>query len=349
MLVKFLRSYEVQKEFRELSHSSRELKIAVAYLKKSGFESIGDCLEHFVRKKGRLKILVGLAEQYITDPEPLKTLLKLRRSVDENEKKRVQVRYYDRSNFHPKLLVFKGRERMAIILGSSNLTGGGLSKNIEANILLVSKKAEHGPTGNIDRYFDLIWRRKDGFGPLDLTEAILNSYAYNKRLHEQSKKAEDHKKKPVPASKFPNFKKDIPKDKMQFSLLLDDLKTSGTELEAFCTSCDQLVTINKKWIDYWVCEKHRGSKTAECPSPEEKGEKGGLIKLLVDDAEVHVKSIKKLCLTKGCKRHVDLTNDFYWLICARCYDKLDPGKRCRIPRSEDGFSYRLSCKDIWKS
>jgi len=327
LLVKFLKSYEITNHIRELASSSREIKIAVAYLKKSGIEAIKDALESFIQKKGRLKVLVGLSEQYITDPEALEELVHLQRRLLEKSENRVQIRYYDKSDFHPKLLVFKGTNWMAIILGSSNLTGGGLSRNIEANILIASERVRYGPIKEIDEYFDVIWRKKDGFGPASFTEKILKRYAYNKRVDQQTKKSRGHKKRLIPSTRFPRFKKKWqPVAKASFSLLVDGLSARGERVEAFCTKCERPVKVTKKWVDYWVCDKHRGKKVAQCPSPEEKGEKGGIIKLLIDNAEVDAKLIEKLCSRKGCEEHVDLTNDFYWLVCSRCYDRLDPHK-----------------------
>lgn len=346
-----MKSHDVLNEVEKLTASSRKIKIAVAYLKKSGFEVIKDSLCFFVRKKGRLKILVGLADYYITDPEALTELVEMRkRLLPGKDKNRLQIRYYESLNFHPKLFIFEGKDQTAVILGSSNLTGGGLSRNIEVNVMLAAKRAKYGPIKDITDYFDLIWKRKGVFGPIDLNEEILRKYAYNKRVYQGLRSSQAFKKKTVPSSKFPVFKTKGPQAaKAMFSLFVDGLATRGKKLEAFCTKCDRLVAVSKKWLDYWVCNKHRGKKIAECPSPEEKGEKGGLIKLLIDDAEVNVKSIEKLCLRKGCKKHVDLTNDFYWLVCPKCYGKLNPNSRCRIPRSDDGFHYRLSCKEIWKN
>ena len=348
-MVKFLKSYDIPRQFGELASSSREIKIAIAYLKRTGFEAIKDALKSFIQKKGRLKVLVGLADQYITDPQALQDLIELRKLLSGEYTNLLQMRYYGKQDFHPKFFIFKGKNQVAVILGSSNLTGGGMSRNIEANVLLASGRTNYGPIKDIDDFFDVIWSRKGDVGPVDLTEEIFKRYKHNKEVYERLRKHQTAKKKPIPAGKFPTFKKKRQlSPRAEFLLLIEGRSVHGQELEGFCTQCDRPVTISKKWLDYWFCDKHRGP-SAYVPSPEEKGEKGGIIRLLVDDAEVNAKNIEKLCSKPSCKEHVDLTNDFYWLVCQRCYNKINPNKRCRIPNSDNGFLYRLSRKEIWKS
>jgi predicted RNA-binding Zn-ribbon protein involved in translation (DUF1610 family) len=276
-------------------------------------------------------------------------LLKIRKELLGKNENRLQIRYFDKLGFHPKLLIFKGKNQIAVILGSSNLTSGGLSRNIEANVLLASGIPEYGPIKDIVEYFDSIWKRKGNYGPGDLTEEILKAYAHNKKAHERLRGAQIRSKKPIPITKFPIIKAAARQStKATFYFFIDNSKVYGRKLEAFCTKCDRPVTISKKWVTFWTCDRHRGKK-AECPSPEEKGEKAGLIRLYIDNAEINAKLVEKTCAKKECKEHVDLTNDFYWLVCPRCYDKINSDERCRIPNSENGFHYRLSCKEIWKS
>jgi HKD family nuclease len=47
--------------------------------------------------------------------------------------------------FHPKLYLFRGRHRIHLLVGSSNLTDGGFEKNREANVLLQASGERAGP------------------------------------------------------------------------------------------------------------------------------------------------------------------------------------------------------------
>lgn len=98
--------------------------IATAYLNKSGFNYFKDIFNEVAS----IKLLVCL-EPKVTDYEPLAEI---------KEMKSVECRFYkpnSRSYFHPKMYIIKFiNGKYSVILGSSNLTYGGLTNNIEANI-----------------------------------------------------------------------------------------------------------------------------------------------------------------------------------------------------------------------
>lgn len=76
-------------------------------------------------------------------------------------------------------MIFTDKDHISIILGSSNLTGGGLGNNIEANIFITSDKPGNGSINKIDEYFDTIWTMKPTGGPKILTEHAYRLYAHN--------------------------------------------------------------------------------------------------------------------------------------------------------------------------
>ena len=100
-----------------------EIYIATAYINRKGFATIKKLV-----KKVNTKVVVCL-DPSVTDWEPLQDMISL---------KSIKCRYYKptaNTYFHPKMYIlkYKGRE-YDIILGSSNLTYGGLKDNIEANL-----------------------------------------------------------------------------------------------------------------------------------------------------------------------------------------------------------------------
>jgi len=86
----------------------------------------------FGKTKSSLKktIVTGIHNK-VTTKEALDKLLKL----DINSYVYFFIEPYG-SVFHPKIYLFEGKEKSALILGSSNLTSGGLSSNVEASLFL---------------------------------------------------------------------------------------------------------------------------------------------------------------------------------------------------------------------
>jgi len=119
--------------------SCSKTKIAVAFLKKSGVDKINEALEYALVKNGaEIEFIVGL-DFKTTDYIALSTLNTI-------GKKHSNFKYYcfgdkkDNYNeliFHPKIYLFSNESqyepKYTSIVGSSNLTGGGLANNFEVN------------------------------------------------------------------------------------------------------------------------------------------------------------------------------------------------------------------------
>lgn len=136
--VKFLDAQEILKQVSDCIKSSKKVEIAIAYFKWEGLEQIRRSLEKTLRANKTVKIVVGASSDYgITDWRVLGKLLRLRKRYPN-----LHLRYYDNPGFHPKLFVFVTSKKVKILIGSSNLTGGGLGKNVEANIMLEAKQGE---------------------------------------------------------------------------------------------------------------------------------------------------------------------------------------------------------------
>lgn len=117
------------------------VKMAVAFLKYSGVKVIEKSLNDCLKNNGSIEIIVGL-DFKTTDPQSIHYFIRLQRQVsslkfycygDKGENKTDIV-------FHPKIYLFeKGRETTGII-GSTNLTRGGLLTNFEANVVIKETK-----------------------------------------------------------------------------------------------------------------------------------------------------------------------------------------------------------------
>lgn len=106
-----------------------ELAIAVAWARESAVLSLTPVLRQFLEAGGRLRLTVGVGLQG-TSTEALEALLDLERFGD------IAVFVYHNEateeTFHPKIYLFTAPDNGRLIVGSSNLTDGGLSTNIEA-------------------------------------------------------------------------------------------------------------------------------------------------------------------------------------------------------------------------
>jgi len=112
-------------KLRNLFSSANESWIAVALLTLKGLSNIKI-------NKNNNNFLVGT---YLpTDPKALKKLLKLQ------NKNIVQAKVFTKGSFHPKVYIVKKRNKYSGIIGSSNLTEGGLNTNTEVNYTITNQK-----------------------------------------------------------------------------------------------------------------------------------------------------------------------------------------------------------------
>lgn len=121
---------------QELSNAS-ESKIAVAFMKYTGLKVIQESLINTLEKKGQVEIIAGL-DFKTTDPKAIKFLIDLKSDFkslkffcfgDKKDNKTDIV-------FHPKIYLFKNDKELTSIIGSTNLTGGGLMTNFEVNTII---------------------------------------------------------------------------------------------------------------------------------------------------------------------------------------------------------------------
>ncbi len=115
-----------------------DFKAAVAYLKNSGVSRIYDDLANFSNNGGRTSIIAGI-DQCTTSYQSLVNLLTF--TQDE------LFIHHDKNfniTFHPKVYIFSNDNIEKIIIGSSNLTAGGLYLNYEANVGITLDQSEKG-------------------------------------------------------------------------------------------------------------------------------------------------------------------------------------------------------------
>jgi len=130
---------------QNLLKTSTRVSIAVAFLQKSGVEIIKNYIEECNEKETSIFIVTGLNYGF-TNPKALEELLDLD----------ISCNIFQDENFHPKLYIFEKNEKdVTVIVGSSNLSEGGLSTNYEANVILKGMVTE-SPIKDAIEYFSLL-------------------------------------------------------------------------------------------------------------------------------------------------------------------------------------------------
>src|SRR5687767_6811377 len=106
--------------------------VAVAFLKHSGLRSIESRLEAFLQRGGTLRLLVG-TDFFLTEAQALRDLDRLAKIYPKLEWRLVEQS--NTSTFHPKYYRFQDAANAWLMIGSANLTGGGLESNIEVSVV----------------------------------------------------------------------------------------------------------------------------------------------------------------------------------------------------------------------
>jgi HKD family nuclease len=106
-----------------------EFRAAIAFVKQSGTKYILNGLASFVERGGKVIITAGI-DVGGTTVEALQDLL-----IALNGKENIFVFHNaNSSTFHPKIYLFKNEKNAEVVIGSNNLTEGGLFINYEAAV-----------------------------------------------------------------------------------------------------------------------------------------------------------------------------------------------------------------------
>lgn len=188
--------------------SARELKFAVAFMKYSGYALIEQELRACLEKNAKIEFLLGLDFQ-TTEPKVLKILNRL--SLDNSQLKCYcfrDISFKDASIYHPKLYLLNNEKEVIISLGSSNLTGGGLRDNIEANAIIKADIKEE-IVSDIYGLYNRLKFQQDRFEP-DIKYIENYEEAYN-RIRKRNREAFEEESTQKLLEGLVNQEKDLPK------------------------------------------------------------------------------------------------------------------------------------------
>ncbi len=105
-----------------------DLFIAVAFLRQAGLRNVLPGIESLLCNDGEFTAVIG-TDFFLTEPAALEQLFEL--TTKFTACNLYLYRASSNATFHPKYYRFRNAESVRVVVGSANLTGGGLTKNIE--------------------------------------------------------------------------------------------------------------------------------------------------------------------------------------------------------------------------
>ena len=153
------------------------LNIAVAFAKNSGVLRIKNALERFRKRGGKVNAYVGI-DLGGTSYEALTALQLHTDSLNVVHSERGQT-------FHAKIYQFIGKDKGLVVVGSHNLTGGGLWTNFESSVLIPvdgTSANEEKLAEELNNYLATLTSLKASFMPIgaqdDIDKLLQNGYIF---------------------------------------------------------------------------------------------------------------------------------------------------------------------------
>ena len=165
---------------------AKEVTICVAFIKQSGFYEIRENLVLALKKGTAFTVFAGL-DFYLTEPSTLRNLLEL------------SIRYKNmnlylceerRATFHPKLYFSIFNNKASLLIGSANLTKGGLETNNEVSIYQEAD-IDSKLVMSVRRFLDSIRNQKgtQKANKLNISQYRRKCILYNKQVKKAQKNA----------------------------------------------------------------------------------------------------------------------------------------------------------------
>lgn len=128
-----------------------KFRVISAFARWEGIGLIASALESFLDRGGEFQSIYGVANG-VTTPDSLLYSLYLQKLGLNHTYAGVIESKFENSIFHPKLFDFIFENKRAVIIGSANLTGAGLTRNFELSVNM-----EFGPDLALNAQFDNVW------------------------------------------------------------------------------------------------------------------------------------------------------------------------------------------------
>jgi HKD family nuclease len=177
----------------------QRFRVAVAYARWDGLGLLAPSIEDFLGEGGEFQSIFGVANG-VTTPDCLLYNLYLQQLYKRHTYAGAIEDEYSNSIFHPKLYEFRFATRTIVIIGSANLTGGGLLRNTE---LGVEVEADHGDA--VEASIDAAWTTMKNAAQV-VTLPLVRTLKKRHELADENHRGENQSKstKPkLPASAHP--------------------------------------------------------------------------------------------------------------------------------------------------
>jgi|GEM_PF-2311654 len=193
MVVNILKAqdHSLVRQVRESLSWCRTAYLGVAYAKHSAYKVLKSEFEQFLRNGGKLRLIFDI-EKFITDREIIEEFA----TIPGDCECKVFIRSQSAQaawpflTYHPKSYLFFDDQQYSVIIGSSNLTMGGLEHNIECN-LCVSGSSKEPFFSDILSHFQESWKLDNLINVLVHGE-LLEEY---QSLYHESEKDDTRKEK----------------------------------------------------------------------------------------------------------------------------------------------------------
>ena len=132
---------------------SKDVRIAVAFVSRAGLAMVEPSIKAAIRGGAQFEFLIGL-DTRATEPAAVQRLYDLSRSSR-------SLRLYCSAPltspgiYHPKLYLLRRDDLITSIIGSSNLTQGGLRSNVEVNVAIEANMKDELVSDIYDAYYRL--------------------------------------------------------------------------------------------------------------------------------------------------------------------------------------------------
>ena len=129
----------------------RRFRVAVSYVRWSGLGLLAHCLEAFLKSGGEFQSIYGV-ENGVTSPDSLFYSLYLQKLYCTHSYAGMIKDHYQNATYHPKFFEFTFEKSTVVVVGSNNLTAGGLVNNIE-----MALKAQFNSSNSAVKRLDEAW------------------------------------------------------------------------------------------------------------------------------------------------------------------------------------------------
>jgi HKD family nuclease len=143
-------------------------RVAAAYASWGGLSLVSAALEDFLRRGKKLQTVFGIGNT-ITTPDALLYALYLKTRYPKQQSARTFEWKYGNSEFHPKYYEFQYPDRLVTVIGSSNLTNGGLAMNHELSVAVTAPPLT-AMWQSCDAGWKRLWKRSQDITPEQIRE-----------------------------------------------------------------------------------------------------------------------------------------------------------------------------------